>query len=373
MPMVCIGPEGILAGPKAAILNSRQSKFPLGSDRWVVSTGRAVASLHERGWALVTSLGMHTWELVLAFGSRRKMKTFVVIPERINRPAAYMEDVCRRFGLSGERTAFGFLEEPPGIRPKKTWPARDAAVAQLADRLLPVSIRPGGTMAALVEANRHKVDFTFVTPYDTGTRPRPRYDASILNPAVDWNKWLIHFTRSSDGPWPDETDLDFYSGMIASTEEYCRSARRTLGHIMETGIIRGSAEKIRGGFSVVPMAEVTADSISRLFRYRPRLLNPGLEPFGIAVARQAAVALGIRPVLYGTPDLYDRLPREDQPFFQHRGSFDSQWMIEHEWRHRGDLPLDRVPPESLRIVVPTAGDIPSPQNAASLSVSVLFV
>lgn len=370
--MEYIGSERVWNSPKAAILNSRQSKFPLGSDRWVVSTGRAVASLHERDWALVTSLGLKTWELSLAFAARLGLPAIIIIPEQIDERASFMADICRRFGLSGERTAFGFLEEPSGIRPKKTWPVRDAAVAQLADRLLPVSIRPGGKMAALVEANRHKVDFTFGTPYDTGTRPRPRYDAAILNPAIDWKKWLIHFTRSSDGPWPDETDLDFYSGIIASTEEYCRSARRTLAHILKTGTIRGSAARIRGGFSVVPLAEVTPDSVSCLFRYRPRLLNPGLEPFGIAVTRQAAASLGIRPVLYGTPDLYDRLPKEAQPFFQHRGGFDSQWMIEHEWRHQGDLPLGRIPPESLRIVVPTAGDIPSPQNAASPSVSVLF-
>jgi hypothetical protein len=227
-------------------------------------------------------------------------------------------------------------------------------------------------MASLIEANRHKIDSTFITPYDKTTHPRPRYEAAVLNPTVDWEQWLIHFTRSSDGPWPDETDLDFYNEMIDSTEEYCRSARRTLIHILQTGVIRGSAEKIRGGFLIVPFACVTQDSITRLFRYRPRLLNPGLEPYGIAVAKEAAAAMGVRPVMYGLPDLYDRLPEGDKPFFQHQGSFDSQWIIEQEQRHLGDFPLTRTPPACLRVVVPGESGFSSPANLSLSPVTALF-
>lgn len=370
--MEYIGPDDLRRGPKAAVLNSRQSKFPVGADPWVAATVRAVASLRERGWTLVASLGLHTWELALTVVSRLQQKTIVIVPGRIDDRMSAMEDIRRRFGLDPGATGFGFLHHRENNPPKRAWPARDAAVARLADRLLPVSVRPGGTMAALLDLHRHKVDPAFVTPYDKTPRPRPRYDAAALDADVDWNRWLIHFTRTCAGPWPDETDFDYYDAVIASTDEYCRSARKTLMHILETGVIRASADNIRGRFPVVPFAGVDPDTAPGLFRYRPRLVNPGLEPYGIAVRKDAALALGLRPVTYGLPEQYDRLAPMDKPYFQHRGRFASQWMIEHEWRRIGDFPLDAVRPEHRRIIVPDASVTLPPKPAAAEPVIGLF-
>ncbi len=357
-----VGPEGIFDRPKAAILNSRQSKYPLGSDDWVSTTVEAVSHLVEHGYALVTSLGMNTWELALASAARLDMKVIIIVLGSDADRLRFIDDIYRRFHLNPARTGFGFMAGPTGRTPKESWPARDAAVVETADRLFPVSIRPAGTMAALVEANRPKVDSTFAIPYKDESRPRPRYDLAVLNPAIDWEQWLIHFTRSSSGPWPDESDFDFHHAIITSTDEFCRSARRTLPHIIETGIVYSSAKKIRGGFGVVPFGLVTPATVTHLFRYRPRFLNPGFEPYGLAISKEAAVTMGIRPVIYGLPDTYDSLSDDDKPFFQNRGSHEAQWTIENEWRHLGDFRLDRIPPDHLRVIVPFLHEFQAPRN-----------
>ncbi|MDD4050399.1 MAG: hypothetical protein PHR28_00690 [candidate division Zixibacteria bacterium] len=308
---------------------------------------------------LVTSIGMNTWELALTFAARSQMRVIVVVSESVVDRDRFAYDICRRFHLLPAATGFYFIANQTGKTTKASWSGRDAAVIGLADRLFPVSIRPKGLLAALIEANREKVDSSFSVPYDKTSRPRPKYHVTDLNPAVNWNEWLIHFTRSSGGPWPDETEFDFYSDLVETTGDFCRSAGRTLIHIFKTGIIYGQSNKIRGSYPVVPFALINADSIKHIFRYRSRFLNPGLEPYGIAIAKDSAAALGIRPVIYGVPNTYDNLSDDDKPYFQNQGSYNAQWTIENEWRHLGDLHLDRLPADLIRIIVPTLDAFPT--------------
>ncbi len=350
------GPEYLWREPTAAILNSRQSKFPVGDDPWVAATRTALEYVGERGWTLVTSLGMNTWELALAGASEKHLPVIIIMHKPASAQKQAMQDICRRFCLAPDRAGFLFLPQASGRAPKADWPARDETVVRMTDHLLPISIRPDGTMAALLETGREKIDPTFAVGYDTTPRPRPKYDNINLNQAMAWNKWLIHFTRSSPGPWPDETDCDFYRAVIESHGDYCRSAQLTLQHILEAGIIFAAERHIRDGRAIVPFTSLTPQSAGRLFRYRPRHVNPGLEPFGVAVAKDIAIALGARPVIYGPAELYGNLAEADKPYFQNQGSFDSQWVIENEWRHVGDFHFNRIGPESMRIVVPSKVD-----------------
>lgn len=367
------GPSGIPDGPKAAVLNSRQSKYPVGTDSWIAVTGQAISCLAHRDFVLVSSLGMNTWELALTFAARLQMRVIVVVSESVVDHERFVSDICRRFHLAPERTGFYFMTVSPGKSAKSSWSIRDAAVIDLADRLFPISIRPNGSLAALIEANREEVDSSFSIPYDNASRSRPRYRMTDLDPEVNWDQWLIHFTRSSSGPWPDETDYDFYNDLIESTSDFCRSAWRTVMHIVTTGVIYGHSKKIREGRPVVPFALVTPDSIKEIFRYRSRFLNPGFEPYGIAISKQSAINLGIRPVIYGAKDIFDHLSEDDKPYFQNQGSYNSQWTIEHEWRHLGDFHPHRLPPDRIRIIVPTLHEIPRPKNPALPLIIPLFL
>ena len=351
--MPYFGSDILLQAAKAAVLNSRQSKFPLGTDRWVQATAEAMAHLQRQGLVLLTSLEMNTWELTLAHASHRQLDTLIVMPEPADDPAAAAATVLEGFRLSPQRTGFLYPDEktPDG---KKGWPDRDSRIIELAALILPVSIRPDGALARLLADYHGEIDQSFSVPYYASHRSRPRYDKRIVDPAVWPLDLVVHFTRSCPAPWPKESLLDFYDALIASTTEWCRSARNGLRNIVRTGTIFASNRHIHGGFRIVAFSSLTESNLRRLFRYRPRLVNPGLEPYGIAISREAAIDLGLKPVQYGLPDDFDRLDEATLPYFQHQGSHDAQWRQEQEWRFVGDLHLKDIPRDLIRVVAPTS-------------------
>jgi hypothetical protein len=91
-----------------------------------------------------------------------------------------------------------------------------------------------------------------------------------------------------------------------------------------------------------------------LFGYRARLVNPGFEPFGIALPVTQAERAGLRPVIYGSAVDYAGLSDSDKPFFQSAGH-DGLWRHEREWRFRGDFDLT-APAPGLTLIVPDANE-----------------
>lgn len=366
------GPESLLTNPRAAVLNSRQSKYPVGADPWIQATQNAVADACGRGMTIVTSTGMNTWELVLALASSHGAEVLVVLPNTPRDTQQAIAEILRQYKLDAARTGFLFPDTAGMQTRKAAWPERDLAVAETADLLLPVSIRKGGSLDKLIGKYRHKVRDSFAVPHRTPRRPRPRYDQLDGNPALIQMDLLAHFTRSTASPWPDETAFDYYHAVVSSGTTYCRSACAALLHILRTGIIFGSSRHIREGHRVVAFTALSPDNYGVLFRYRPRLVNPGFEPYGIGITRKKAADLGLRPVLYGTPEAYATLADDDKPFFQNVGRHDGQWRAEHEWRCPGDLHLDRVAPNFLRVLISTEEESAVIEKYTNISVTPLF-
>ena len=241
---------------------------------------------------------------------------------------------------------------------KKEWLSRrDRFIVDTADLILPVSVREGGNLDALINGHRKKVNSDFSVPYEKSLRSRPRYSQLEHNPAIFEDDLIIHFTRSSSSAWPGESDFDFYMGIIRSKNEYVHSARNALINILKSGIIHAGSRHIRGGFRVVGFADVNPDNIRHLFRYRPRLVNPYFEPYGIALPKRLAARLGIRPVRYGTPDIYSTLDDDTKPYFQNVGSRNRQWRLENEWRRPGDFSLREIPEKNLTVIVSTPDEV----------------
>jgi len=350
-----IGSDDPLRMNSAAVLNSRQSKFAIGNDPWVRATVDAVDYVRLCGLTLLTSVDMNTWELTLALAAERHMPVFVVIPFSTNDNQAYADDLIRRFHLARSHTGCGFMGYDRGRSRKAGWLARDELIAEKANLLIPISIRPDGNLAPLIDRHEHVVrDFT--AAHAAEKRRRPRYENCRPNPAIRDHDILIHFTRSTGAPWPDETEFDYYRALIDSGDEYCRSAANTLKHILDTGVIFGSGKNIRGKHRAVGFTHYSDNTCIDLFRYRPRLVNPYFEPYGIGIARCVAEELGIRPVLYDSSEAYDRLPDKDKPYYQNTGADGRLWMGEKEWRYVGDFDLNRVPADAVRVIVPTPAD-----------------
>lgn len=337
-------------------MNSRQSKFPVGDDPWVRATVSAVDYVARHGYVLLTSIGMNTWELTLALASEQKASVIIIIPDHEQNRQSVVEDIMHRFRLDPAFTGFMFAHAEGGTRRKAAWPARDTMIARQADILLPVSIRSGGNLDCILSDQPGKIHDAFIVPYQTSPRSRPKYDSFTINPAIQDKEWLIHFTRSASGPWPDETGFDYYLAVCRSGRDYCRSASAALDHILSTGVIYGSTRNIRHGGPVVGFTCFSPGECQNLFRYRPRLVNPYFEPYGIAIHRKAALDMDIRPVRYGSPVLYKQLTASERPYFQNIGSDGSRWKGENEWRYAGDFHLSRVSAGALRVIVPTTSE-----------------
>jgi hypothetical protein len=356
---VCLGGVSLSLQPVAAILNSRQSKRLSLADEWVRSTSAAVKHLVESGYVIATSIGMSTWELLVHLVNVYGGSQLLVIPGRLKKTVSQRAaEIAHDFRLDPARIGYmmsGDAASGKGGR-KSAWAHRDDIVIELADILVPVSIRPEGNLGRKIEAaSRAGKDLN--TPFSVKYRPgaeRVSYSLARedLNPELVNMPWpyLTHWTRSSHLPYPGETRFEYYRDIL-SHSHFPRSAPDTLRRIVTERKIRASRRFIRGGHKVVSFTGLHPCSAVSLMRWRRRYVYYNFEPYGIAISTEAAENLGIRQVTYGTPELYDTLPASDRPFYQNVGGPTADWKPESEWRHPGDLALGDIPDDRIHLLV----------------------
>jgi hypothetical protein len=346
---------------RCVILNSRQSKRPCNRDDWVTATTQAVDSVVRQGITVITSIGLNTWELAAHLVSIRKGRQIIVLPgmNEESIPSVITQTI-NDFKLDPARCLFvaPSLDAVPGRNTKDLWPERDLLAIELADVVLPLSIRPGGNFDGLLNqaaAAGKKICYDFRVDYRPSV-DRVRYDfrGCTPNPALDDPDWryIIHWTRSSHEPYPTETKFEYYRDILAS-DTYCRSAYHTLARIATDRTIRSTNRFIRGGHQVVSFSALKPFEAVKLMRWRRRYVCYSFEPYGVAIRRGTASAVGLRPVVYGDDDLYSQLADSERPFFQSRGSEISDWRPEEEWRCLGDLSLQSLPVDGIKLITYT--------------------
>lgn len=335
-----------------AILNSRQSKTPVGNDPWVKATLSAVEYAAANNWSIISSIGLNTWELVTWAAGRSRIPLTLLCPDDLSQPDR--DTLVRRFDLSPELVEWAFV--PRGERRstiKNWWEHRDVAILALADRLLPVGVRKGGRIDGILATPGKPIDERFRIPYSAVSHHvRDAVIAERLNPEVtNWSDgWLIHWTRASHGPWPGETESRYYADVINSETQYCRSATETLRRILAEARLRGSAWKIGASVPVVAFTELSPVESLALMRWRPRWSRWSFEPYGIAIHKRVAESLGVRPVRYVDSREWRRVPDNEKPFTHSKGKNADVWPAEQEWRLVGDLSLERISAEDLRVI-----------------------
>lgn len=350
--------ESLPAGRKCVILNSRQSKRPCRRDAWVVATDRAVDYAVQQGFTLVSSIGLNTWELVVHLTNIRQGRQVIILPvcggEDIQQS---ISEIVTDFRL--EPTACLFIMSSSNNisanKRKNSWPERDLLSLELADVILPLSIRPGGNLEHLLEqcpSSTKEIREEFRIGYRQSV-DRVHYSLTVetMNPELRAleESHIIHWTRSSHTPFPEESRFEYYQDILRS-ETYPRSAFHTLSRIICEGVIRSSNRFIRGGERVVSLSSLPPNEAIGLMRWRRRYVYYSLEPYGVAIRRDLALAAGLRPVFYGDDSLYKTLEENDRPFFQNRGAQDVDWLSEAEWRHVGDLDLRQFPADGVHFI-----------------------
>jgi len=360
-----LGDERLLKTAKIAILNSRQSKTPTGADQWMQNSYRAISDAVNRGKTILTSLGMNTWEfLVWAVGDCGGAQIIVLPLDERDDETRLVEHIICDFELDPYNTAFMFFRaHHHGGRGKGAWQERDRAVLSLANEVYPISMRPGGALERLLTEFPGKLAaaaMDYSVPYDPRTRTQnvvvraERLSDTIRK--ISWD-YLTHYTRSSYISWPGENAACFYRDLFRAGDRYPRNGLESLKHIISTRKIWGTFYHIRGGFKVVSFTELPPDEAVGLIRWRPRYVRWNFEPYGVAIEKDCARRLGIRRVIYAPPEEYDKLSREDKPFYQNPGEKGGDWKPEKEWRFPGNLDLCGIPPEAIRVLVRTRSEI----------------
>ena len=295
---------------------------------------------------------MPTWELVCAVAALYRLPQTVYIPA--TDAASFQQSVrqCRtEFCLEPELADFVPVYTNSD-RPTRAelMAARDDAIIAHADILAPVSLRPQGRLEARLKsaAAGTRVVERFRIPYERREEPLSyRPDKIRTNPALAslGDRYLFHWTRAVNHCWPDESSLTYYASILTSTE-YPRRAVDTLLHILMQGRIIASARHMPIGASVVSFSGLPPAAALPLMRWRARYGEMSFEPYGIGIDRRCAESAGIVPVEY-----FDRagveMPPDDERWRRQSSGVRTDWRLEQEYRHRGDLCLSSVPPEAL--------------------------
>lgn len=336
---------------QAAILLSRQPLRPCGTTPWVVNTVAAIRWLKNRDIVLRSSVGMQTWELVTAVASMERIPLRLYLPSSLSKANDGQVAIFRNYALDGQPVEFCQIEESARATKEDILMRRDEAVVHAADILIPISIRPGGHMAALLESARAKgkeivKDFE-VTKQSKNPSLAYHLDAASLNPEIDAlaGQYFIHWTRASNSAWQDERLIDYCAAIVRS-EAYPRSALDTLRHIVSSRRIIASARHMPENISTVALSSLSPRDVIPLMRWRARYSEMSFEPYGIGIRTDYASHLNVHPVVY-YEGKHPPPKASTSPWLYQSIGMKTDWRQEQEYRHKGDLLLDGLPKDAL--------------------------
>lgn len=396
------GDLSLLQGPIASVLNSRKSRGSASDGDWLPATKSLVGFALEQGFTVASSYGNTAYSLTtcLAKGFPTVIVCDDVLP--FMAPESRFAEFLSSWGDLFDCDCTLFLSPfPPGTKPGMPvrFVLRDHVVAALATVLLVADVRPGGNMALVIEAAR-KRGITIGSSSTAGLQWRRLADfvvpqqigavCSIRNstvlpghqergaqqpvesraatrgmigsthtlspgeePGENTSGFLFHYTRSCPGPWPGQTMAQYCRSLIEGRREAAHTALDTLMHILSEGVIRGSSRLTRGRCPLVSFTECDPSSLQGLIKWRTGLIRWSFEPYGIGIRRDALLNRGAGQVVYGDETVYKWLPVDSKHLFQFQSPARADWVVEKEWRTKGDLLLDGFEDDDLVIVVPT--------------------
>lgn len=277
----------------------------------------------------------------------------------------------------------------------------DEALIDQADQILVLRVRPEGNIYRLLTSSPQRSqkvtlvriaglhpDFLLQELYERGAKdweptvqdlqplqpegtlstfpqqpePRPFPDVYSLCSLIEPGEWsyLTHTTRACPGPWPGQSQEDYFGSLLDGRPDADHSTLGTLLRIVLERRLRGSSRMIRGGYKMVSLTAVAWNDLPGLRCFRTQHSRWDFEPFGLCIRRSVLQHLGAREVVYGSEKTWAELPPRERPFFQ-LSHLENQtdkstltdWSAEQEWRIPGDLDLTRIDPSNVTVFVPT--------------------
>lgn len=170
-----------------------------------------------------------------------------------------------------------------------------------------------------------------------------------LVPQLSPDEWtfLSHTTRACTGRWPCQSASDYVDSILDDAGDADHSAIAALEQIVTQRKLLAASRMIRGGHAVVCLTAVPLLDLPPLRKFQTHRSRWDFEPYGICIRQQWLQDRGARPVIYGNEATWQSLEQRDRPFFQFTSSPSSSpgtdWSVEREWRHVGDLDLHELP------------------------------
>jgi hypothetical protein len=338
---------------RIAIINSRQSLRPTGASAWVEATEHAITALTTQGdYVFLASLGEVTFELTLFHLSNAGAEVEIALTTNQLKEYARDEDSLKQYlvseyRLSAERLRIIRIDSHAPTTMGSSH-ARDLELLSRADIITPISIRQGGFWSERLESSAAlsaKVDSQFEVPYEKErTRIKQSFAGYNINPATArrLDGHLIHWSRTTNRPWPGETRYEYYRALNEAREIYPRSAYVTIQRILDERRVSSSARHLSERIAMVSLTSASLAESVGLMQYRARYREMTFEPYAIAIPVETARRLGARKVAYHTSGDFAKLSIEDKLFAHSRGADGSNWAKEKEWRIRGDADLASV-------------------------------
>lgn len=358
------GEKTLLTWPTASVFSSRQGKYPVGTEGWVRATLDACSDVARKDHVLLTSVGMHTWELAAWAAGETLGQIVLLVPFEeglsVARAHPILQQYISDFGLTQSTSLVVPWFVKRGQSVKESWKQRDRWLLEKAKRLLPISIRPGGSLEALLAEPdlSAKVEQGWKVNHSPAKRvwsAPPDPDVVKAKLGDDW-PWLVHWTRSTSDPWPGEASHEFYASIVQSASDYPRDAFATLSRIVNERKLRGTRWRMPMAQPLVSFTSLPPWEMVQRMSWRKRYARPSYEPYGVAVHRDALAQFGGRAVRYGAAEERASIGALDRLFFQVQSDVGADWQGEQEWRIRGDLDLPPEGSDQVKLLVPTEAE-----------------
>ncbi|UCE24282.1 MAG: hypothetical protein JSU74_13490 [Candidatus Zixiibacteriota bacterium] len=357
----------------SAVLLSRQALHPSRRHPWVAKSIDAVKYLKQHNHRLCSSTNVQTWEMLTALGSLYGLELEIHLPCHDEQQfQALSSDAVEQFDLNPRETQFvPVLADPAKTTRKDLWLGRDKSIIERADIILPVSVRAGGKMESMIKEagnNGKTVCRDFAAPYRYRKSPLSyRITGRKLNPQLRelGRTYLIHWTRTFNSAWPTEKLLDFYRAIVES-DTYPRTACGSLRNIVSMQLIKATSKHMPENTPTVSFSNRPPAEMTSLIAWRSRYRMMSFEPYGIGIEKGLARQMNIMPVVYydkAQPSVSKCNVRTPGWLTQSRGE-KTDWSLEDEYRHLGDLNLSSISKDRLILICRTS---PEAEAIANLS------
>ena len=340
-----------MSDQKAAILLSRQAMRPTGSTPWIKNSYEALKWIKANNYILISSVGMQTWEMITAIASNIRINQEIYINCKDDKEFGNLtKSIIKQFELDINKSHL-FPVYPQ--QNQSHLHLRDEIVLRNADILIPISIRSDGFMISYINANNNNqiIINKFQTKYNKRTNSlKYSIGTDKINPQLKeiGKAYLIHWTRTANYNWPDESKTSYWRG-VASSIDYPRGAIDTLKHILSTGKIIPSSRHMPSGVKTVSFTSLPPIESLSLMKWRTRYREMSFEPYGIAIEKKWGIENGITAVNYYNPELKEK-PNLEEIWYSHSKGIKTDWQKEHEYRYNKDFDLTKVPKDKLLII-----------------------